>query len=368
MNYNFKILKKTVLIFTFAIFFGFTSVPHAQADNATFAACITAGTAAGLINTLKLTSSDAQIAAASAAAAVAEATAAAVHSVPVTDIPTARVAGQNLGNNTTVDPTKSVLNNIAYVLAQCTLTEMTNSTIKWIQGGFHGSPSFAISPKKVFADIANSVATELAQQIKSIGACNFVPNFTVTLSNAVDLSSDNSQMFASQVKCPFGTGDAGAFFNDFTNGGWDSFANALNDAGNPFGVAVLTGDELNQREQQQAALQAQQLAWSHGFIDLVDNDPKKCSYVNIKDKPKDPNAISLDSTGRPDPKVYTPEVISALEKKYCPITTPGNVISDQLTKTLGVDMDRLGFADDMNKVITALLTQLVQQTVRGVFK
>ena len=59
--------------------------------------------------------------------------------------------------------------------------------------------------------------------------------------------------------------------------------------------------------------------------------------------------------------------IKAWQKAHCKTTTPGKIVGDQLTKTLGLDMDRLGFADNMNKIVSAFLDVMTQKTLRAVF-
>ncbi len=373
-----QFLKTTKLIGLISIFiasspFWFANNAHAQSANTSanidqqYATCIATQLSAAAAKTALMTSAEAEISTAAAGTASAAETTQAVASVPVSDVVSAGTEGGSLGSTLAMDPIKSFFNSAAYILAQCTLTKLTDSTISWIKGGFHGSPSYAISPKKVFSDIAQTAADQLARQVRSIGVCDFTPNFAVTLSNTVEQTPRQNKNFAPSIKCPL-QGDPGAFYNDFTNGGWNQFAGALNDAGNPFGVAILTGNELEQRQQQKQAIQTQQLAWSKGFFDVVNTDPEYCGYVDEKDHPDDPDAIALDSSGRPDPAQYDPAEISAIEKDYCTTSTPGNIISDKLSKTLGTDTDRLGLADNMDKLISALMTQLVQESVKGLFK
>lgn len=379
MNHNFKILKIVLATFILFVYTPFLPAPRAYADQTgSVANCMAVkGTAAVAAATAANTLSATEIATAAAGAATAAtaaATTAATVNVPVTNIVLAPFPAATAAENTThaaiTVGVNETLKAIAYITAQCALEELTNSTIRWIQGGFHGSPNFAVSPKKILNKISDTVATQFSNQIRGLGMCNFTPNFVLSLSNLTSLSTydTKSAQFASSVKCPFNIGEPETFYNNFSDGGWDSFTQSLNDAGNPFGIAVLTGNELKQRQTQRDAIEQQQLQWAHGFIDLVDNDPAKCDYIDENEYPDSPDGIALDSTGRPDPAQYDPEVITSIEEEYCPTTTPGNVISDQLTKTLGTDMDRLGLADDMNKIISALITSFMQETVKAVFK
>ena len=46
--------------------------------------------------------------------------------------------------------------------------------------------------------------------------------------------------------------------------------------------------------------------------------------------------------------------------------TPGTVINDQLTKALGGTWEKLGAADEISEIMTALITQLIEKTITSV--
>lgn len=362
-----KIIAGSLAAITFFSFVPFFPIPRAQAadDSAVFTQCMEKGLGIAILKSGLQTAIEAAMASAVSGAAVAASTAASAINVPTTNptlaAPTGVTTGTTVASAIWQDDVKPYFDEVAYITGQCALEQLTNNTIKWIQGGFHGSPSFAIKPDRLFLDLQNVVARELAQQVISadVDLTEFVPGFRNRLSNSIQLSTrvDYRGKFATELQTTFPVGvDPLLFYNDFNQGGWEAYAASLRDNNNPFGVILMTDRELAARQMYSQNIQQQQLAWSKGFIDLVDLDA--CDYGS---------AYVLDDSGQPDPAEYDSAEIATIQKANCGITTPGNIISDQLSKTLDTDMDRLGFADDMNKIITALISKLVQDTVRHVF-
>lgn len=236
------------------------------------------------------------------------------------------------------DVAKMTLDTLAYTVAQLALSQITDSTVAWIKGGFAGNPSFAIDPEKLFLDTTNVVAGGLSRQIRGIATCNFDVNFNEDLVNMVEMStrSGATLRFEDQIRCPFPSLSVNSsdFFKDFKTGGWRAFEVSLSDSGNPFGVLLTTSQELSSRQASALGVKKDELNWASGFISM-----KQCSGT--------------------DPKTGL--------QTGCKVTTPGKIMSDQLSKSLGTDMDRLGFADNMNKIVSALVGQLARSAINGIF-
>ena len=226
---------------------------------------------------------------------------------------------------------------IMYAIGQQLLTSLTDSTVNWIKGGFNGSPAFAVDPTKLFLDTANMVSGGLANQIRGIETCNFDFNFNNDLANRVSLStrSGATAKFQDQISCPFPSNiNASDFSKDFSKGGWTAFEASLSDSGNSFGTTWLTAQELSAPQSEAQNIKEQQLSWASGFL-------------------------SMETCGSTDP--YTGVATD------CRTTTPGKIISDTLSKSIGTDMDRFGFADNMNKIISAFVASLTSSVTSGIF-
>lgn len=274
---------------------------------------------------------------------------------------------------------KNGLDALAYQMAQNLLSQLTTNIVTWIRGGFHGSPSFTVDTKGMAIDIADQIAGGLILSIRNVQVCSFTISYKDDLINSVDYSvSKRPYIYNQKAKCPFQEKygfKASDFYDDFNRGGWEAFGASLEDSGNRYGVQLLTAQEQAAREAEAKASTNQKLSWSNGFTDIIDTT--KCNYpAEILYYEGDPNPNSPD--GAPltfeEATILNGETLNGdpartreLQKAYCKTTTPGKIVGDQLTKSLGVNMDRLGFADNMNKIVSAFLDVTMEKAVRGVF-
>lgn len=362
MSHYLHTTKLLVASLIFVPLFSFGSVASAAEvfgtnDAAEIATCTTGAIAAGLATSaITLATQTATVGTAATAVTTASGLQTAL-SVPVADIvgneTLGTISGLNAAHTAFQDIGKMDLDSLAYGVAQCTLTQLTNNTVKWIQGGFSsGGPKFAVDTRALFEDIAKGVTADFANQIRGLQTCDFTPNFNLDLANSVQLSVPKNNKFPAKVACPFGAQNVSAsqFYNDFSTAGWRGLASALNDSGNQFGVSVLTAQESQRRQQEVKQKEDQKLSWSNGFTDIIDTD--NCTY---------PPEIAENASA------MTQEDWAFYQREYCKTTTPGKIVGDSLMKAIGAETDRIGFADNMNKIISALINQLTKQAVTGLF-
>jgi hypothetical protein len=271
---------------------------------------------------------------------------------------------------------KPQLNKVAYGIAQKALEQMTNNTVKWIKGGFQGNPKFAVDTNQLRSDTLDMVTTDISNQLAGSELCNFDPNFKV---NLLVSAGARQGTLKQKVACPFlkdalgGKIDPAAFYKDFSKGGWVGFESSLQDAGNPFGVGLIVSSELNKKTAEARAAQDQKLNWSNGFTDVVDTG--NCSYPPaVKEALDQParitttgDAVGADGDSFDNPNYIPPEARKIYQQTYCQTTTPGSTIAGQLTKSLGMESDRLNLANDMDKIFSAAIGQLTKQATEGIF-
>lgn len=249
------------------------------------------------------------------------------------------------------------LDSASYALGQMLLNQVTDNIVGWVKGGFNGSPAFAVDPNKLFLDTANMVSGGLAREVLGLQNCNFDSLFNINLSNSIALSTRSGYQakFANSVRCPFPNNGAQEFYNDFSKGGWRAFETALSDRGNPFGTKMLVSQENATRQAEAQDIKKQELGWAGGFLSMADTG--NCTY------PDGMNPDLNDFTGleRTDSEKRT------LRNTHCQKTTPGKIVGDKLTQALGADMNRLGFVDNINKILGAVITQLSRQAMSGIF-
>lgn len=265
--------------------------------------------------------------------------------------------------------TDGVFDCIVYNAGQQMLQQLTDNTVKWIQGGFHGSPSFTVNTHEVFLDLADMVAGDLARELRGVAMCDFGVNFQNDLSNTIELSAKKTYKFAGAAKCPFPETfnvNSSDFYTGINKFSWGAMEYAMKDNGNPFGMALLTGEELERRSSEKKEVRKQELAWSNGFTNIVDTDT--CKY---------PTGYEGETTS-----VYEESLLGSMEvqnievpaaekreyqKTYCKTTTPGKMLGDQLSEVTGYDMQRLGMVDNINKIVGAFISQVTKQAALGIF-
>lgn len=382
MAASFKKSKIILTLFAIVSFFSFNISVHAQTaaeQTANIAGCVSTAIVAGfgatmgaslaveLIPSASITQTSAEgAAAAGVSGAGLGAVATGVGKLVSVSVPVGDLVGNGLRSlNLVVDSTASAFQNVAkmsldslaYKVGQCMLTELTNSTVRWIQGGFTGNPRFAVDTTKLFQDISAGVLEDFSNQIKNLQACDFTPNFKYDLANSVQLSAPARNKIPAKIACPFGPMNVTA--SQFYAGtsqvfSWALFETALSDNGNQFAVKMITAEEAARRQAEVKATADQKLNWSNGFADIVDTE----------DCPEMPQEVILAIANGE----FSEGAKKSYQQSYCKTTTPGKMIEGQLTKSLGINMDKLGFADNMNKIVSALIDQITKQTLAGVFK
>lgn len=365
-----KILKKPHIALFLVSFFIFTGTANAQSvgNDIDLSGCATTVVSGLLADALSSTVASAMPrsiqggilldAVALQAAAVAEGTVASAIAVPVNDMAAnAQMAVSNVISNADATfnaITKMNLDAVAYGIAQCTLSAMTENTIKWIQGGFTGSPNFAVDTTNLFQNLSDAVLLDLSNQIKGIQTCDFTPNFRFDLANSVEGSAPKRNKLATKIQCPFGPTDiyASQFYGPASRFSWSLFETSLSEGGNAFAVKVATAEEANRRLTDAKEDTERKLSWSNGFADII--DPNNCTY------PEEVEIAISDNT-------LPPAAIGAYQRAYCKTTTPGKIVGDSLMKAIGAKQDRIGFADNMNKIISAFLNEITKEAISGIF-
>lgn len=268
--------------------------------------------------------------------------------------------------------TNGIFDCIVYNAGQKMLEQLTNNTVAWVQGGFHGSPSFSVNTHEVFLDLADMVAGDLARELRGIATCDFRVNYKNDLANSVELSSKRQYKFNSSVECPFPETyqlNSSDFYNGINKWSWEGLEYAMQENGNPFGVALLTGNELALRSSEKEEVRKQELSWANGFTNIVDTE--NCNYPSTTrgryDLNEDGNITQDEWDQLVSDEMMTKTEARELQKIYCKTTTPGKLLGDKLSEATGVDMQRLGLIDSINKIIGAVISQVTKQAAVGIF-
>lgn len=267
---------------------------------------------------------------------------------------------------------KNVLDALVYQVAQKILSALTDNIISWIKGGFYGSPQFAVDTQQILDDITESIAGDMIREIQDLSVCEFSVDFVYDLTDSVSLAAAKKKKKSYTPNCPFDgnlTFGASQFYDDFNRGGWTAFSAALGEGGNPYDVQIATAEETLRRKQEKVSASDKKLSWSNGFTDILDTSD--CNYPDdvllaINGVEAHIDTATGDYVAGVDP--IPQEAVKALQKAHCKTTTPGKIVGDSLTKSLGVDMDRIGFSDNLNKIISVFIDKMSSAALGAIFK
>ncbi|MBY0309705.1 hypothetical protein K2Q16_00980 [Patescibacteria group bacterium] len=241
----------------------------------------------------------------------------------------------SLGINTAQWSVTSILNGLAWAAAKNILSMIQRDIVRWINSGFQGSPAFIQDLGGFITNIADETAGQLIQEIG--GPLSFVCSpFQLDVRIAV-ASAYNRTRDKNARRCTL----TGALQNiqnfiggDMNQGGWDSWIRIVHQPQSytPLGSALDASAELGIRIRTAQGREVNLLNWGGGFM-----SSKVCETV-------------------PGP--------SGDEEK-CRVSTPGNVIANQLNRSLGLGDESLIAADQINEIIGALMQQMVKQVLTG---
>jgi hypothetical protein len=236
------------------------------------------------------------------------------------------------------DPAQQIkdyaLDSLAYVTSAIVLKRLTAKTVNWINSGFKGNPGYIQNPKQFFLDIGDEVASDFLSQAGINQICapfnarvrlalvkNYINDDAGNYSCTLDILRNNYQ----------------AFMNDFSQGGLDAwFEVTQNPQNNPYGAYLEAQNSLSLQINANQQQTQKELDLSGGFLNFK-RCPRGAIYVS------DPVTLQTRCSVQEE------------------TVTPGVVINDQLTRSLGSSWDRLNAADELNEIVTALLTQMVEQ-------
>lgn len=280
-------------------------------------------------------------------------------------------------------------------VAKRVLAEMTKSTVNWINSGFHGSPLFLENSDSFFQDIAKS---ELKNVVDTFGYDSltypFGKQFALNAINSYkNQLSDNMGYTLSKVMT---STEANNYRNNFNVGGWNGFLiNTQYPQNNYLGSQMQMTDYLASKLQGTSQNAAQRttslLQQGMGFL-----SPQMCPPEINKDYNNGLNefqrpSFQYDAENVCDDSEMSDEDYNACqeslianreeakaewEKKNNCInpttgksalvnTTPGSVVSNQVTKALGMSFDQTALdgalGNSLSMIFDALLNHFLDK-------
>ena len=272
---------------------------------------------------------------------------------------------------------------------------MTQSTINWINSGFHGAPLFIERPDAFFKDIAKY---EIKKLVNTIGYDSL--RFPFGKSVAINLINSFKRPFARNAEYSLNKVIRDPdllerYQNDFSVGGWTGFFINTRQQNNYIGFYLMTQEELARSHggpNSEAQKVRDVLQQGRGFL-----SPQKCptnkNYNNLKNqfnqpsfkssiKPPVYNCSASDDSNREAARVDAciTEYNSALavyELDYraeyndwsidnaCPgglvNTTPGSVVAEQIFNATGTTWRQSELAQALGNNLAAIFDALLNK-------
>lgn len=270
---------------------------------------------------------------------------------------------------------------IAYMFANRAIESISASIVDWINSGFEGKPAFVQDLKRHFANIESEI---LGSYLNEIGAGFLCSPFADKIKRSLEIRLAISQaggryakesLFRSTNQCTLddvltniGT-SLEEFSNDFSRGGWPAWTTMIQTQNHELGAYLVVRNELFRRQNEAVVNAKAELNFGQGFLSW-----KKCT-PSVSSSDSTPgidfnDAVSgntdstpgIDFSGNSAPGLFT----STEFGQDCQIVTPGSVIEDQLNEALGSGQRRLEAADEINEIVDALFSQLINQALGGI--
>ncbi len=225
------------------------------------------------------------------------------------------------------------LDSVAYMVAKTVTRKLTQKTVNWINNGFKGNPGYLTDPEQFFLNVGDDLASQFLSQAGVNKLCSpFKAQVRLALAKNY-INDDNNYSCTLSIL----QNNYNAFTQDFTQGGWQGwFEITQNQQNNPYGAYLAAKNELSMQVGTEVNSKQKEIELGSGFLSY-----KRCPR----------GAITIT-----DPVTLIPGC-SVKEETV----TPGTVISDQIKETLGTKWGELVSADEFNEIITALVSQLIEQ-------
>jgi len=230
------------------------------------------------------------------------------------------------------------------------ISRMSASTVKWINSGFEGKPAYVTDPTAYFTDLGDKVAGEFIFRNANLNFLCGTMSAKIRLALANNYNRNEGDIWRCTLTDVIDNVDG--FMNDFEQGGWDGFfALTQEQQNNPIGAYIQAEGELARRIAEKTGAKDKELSWGSGFM-----SQKEC----VETGP----AISVPIYDAQGKEIGSKPAEGPCLKEVT--VTPGDTISNQLNKQLGLGNDKLAVADEINEIISGLLNQLVSRVIGGV--
>lgn len=253
-----------------------------------------------------------------------------------------------------IESKECILDGLTVLLREALIATITDSIVQWINSGFEGAPAFVTDLRGFLGEVADNTALDFLEGTELGFLCS---PFKVEVRLAIATSYQRT--FKDRISCSLGDvgGNIEEFFagNFSQGGGWRTwFKVHLERQNNPYGALAIAQAELEARITSRQNEELKLLEFGGGFF-----SKRKCAQYQSIDVGEigypvinEDGSVSTAGSGPQSSQVCV---------AWGEILTPGAQINEQLAKTLGLPLEQLALADEIDEIISALMSQLTQQ-------
>jgi len=270
----------------------------------------------------------------------------------VLGVPTTNTKSEAFGFSDFFD--QCILQPLAIDMAQRILANITSSLVNWIQSGFNGSPAFVTNMNDLVSNSADQAIGEFIQSPTS-GLSLLCQPFALKIRIALAIGFSTQQYQGCTLTQV--TDNIESFGNSFNT--WNQWLDVTTvPENNQYGAYVQASGILSDKINAALNNVNSEVNRNGGFLDY-----QQC------DQWEDSAAVSLRLADEGDiGGDETDAQLAEDEKPQCThshTTTPGTAISNALSGSYSAEFNKIGLANDIDEVISALVNELVSETITG---
>ena len=276
------------------------------------------------------------------------------------------------------------LDALAFQLVNMIIKRISASTVNWINSGFKGKPAYVTNPEAYFTEMGNGIAGTYIFNNPDLNFLCGPIRAKIKLALTANYNAQGSQGNSERWACTLTQvgQNMDNFMDSFDNGGWNSFFEvSQKQQNNPIGAYMMAENDMLMKIAAQQGTAQTELNQGSGFMSF-----KKCKAgterVSSQLQTCDANYNTCQYNNRDDENnlqqcatIYKkciannpPVAVGDCTDSNKETVTPGSVISDKLNSVLGQSEGRLVMADEINEMISALISQLTEKLLGAATK
>jgi hypothetical protein len=237
-----------------------------------------------------------------------------------------------------------VLDPIAWLAKSAALQSMAQSMLNWTASGFDGSPSFVTNLRDHLRGVGDQVADGFLEELTMSGTINspFREHMVSQLRGSYRrMTSDRAFFEENRYTLDQYSSNPEAFISgDFSEGGIRAWIGAwTNCQNNPLCARTAAEAELNQRITTAQSTRTRELDWGRGYFSWCGNSAAP---------------VSSETTSLSE---------SVASPADCDIRTPGTTFADMNPQVLGIPINTLITADEIDEVLMGVLGNLLNDAL-----